>query len=146
MKTVLKQIINMHSEAMLPSRTKENRKAIHEAVKEFVRDTAPYPGGGDDSEVELLEISKQKMIIEVNIHHLNKYGKYTGWSRHKVIIQAVLPAYTINVTSKESSDASNAEVKEAYIKYFDSDMSNPEYSSLVAYSNKEYNYDKEVWE
>jgi len=66
----------------------------------------PYGSGFDNgSHVNLEKSTGEKIVIDVDFHHMDENGYYNGWSEHEVIVTPSLRyGFKIRVTGRDRNN------------------------------------------
>ena len=78
-------------------------KAKHRASLKELLDFLPS-GSGFDSGTELYPTSTpERLVFEVDFHHMNQDGFYTNWTKHRVIVTPCFAGFNVKVMGPDQN-------------------------------------------
>jgi len=75
-------------------------------IHEICRNHMPSGSGIDNgTRIDLQRSTPEKLVFQVNYHHMNDAGYYDGWTEHTVTVKASLfDKFTITVSGRNRND------------------------------------------
>jgi hypothetical protein len=105
MTTVIQQLARLieqakHSEPNVPW-----YDPAAEKVRDFVHEYLPSGSGLDGGiNIEFDRCKADRIVIEVEFHHMNEFGMYTGWTNHNIIVKPAFYQLDIRVTGPNKNE------------------------------------------
>jgi hypothetical protein len=74
-------------------------------VRSFVHEYLPSGSGLDgDIVVDFSRCNSNQVVIDVEYHHMNEVGMYTGWTNHSIVVTPSFDGIDVCVTGKNKND------------------------------------------
>jgi hypothetical protein len=75
-------------------------------VEKFVKEYLPSGSGLDGHiGIDYARSNDNRIVIDVEYHHMNEYGMYDGWTNHSIIIKPhFVWGFDLRVTGKDRND------------------------------------------
>lgn len=102
MKTLIQVIadtLEARRNCMQPS--KSEWKAKHEDSLLRLEQQLPHGSGFDiGTRIAFDECTESKVVFDLEFHHMDTYGAYTGWSTHQVIVTPAFNGFNVRVSGR----------------------------------------------
>lgn len=105
---IAEQVARHTVAATLSWRTEDDIQAIRAKAREHIGALSTFlpHGSGFDAgtTIDIEGATQSRIVFGADFHHMDEYGSYDGWTRHRVVVAALFEGFDIRITGVNKND------------------------------------------